>query len=146
MNLGYAGLFLGSMIASTIIPFSADFVLVGMLAAGSNVVLTVVLASLGNWVGGLISYWMGYAGKWHWMEKWFHVKPETLAKQKAKVDKYGSWLALFSWLPFVGDLFPIALGFYRANFWSCALFMLIGKTARFIGWAVIVKWIQPLFA
>lgn len=146
LNLGYFGLFVGSLLAATIIPFSSDFLLIGMLAAGGNVVLTVIVASLGNWSGGMISYWMGRAGKWEWIEKWFKVKRETLERQKSRIDRWGSWLAFLSWLPFVGDLFALGLGFYKVNVWQVALFMLIGKTARFVGWAVVVEWIRPMFA
>lgn len=146
LNLGYLGLFIGSLLAATVIPFSSDFLLIGMLAAGGNVVWTVVVASLGNWSGGMISYWMGRAGKWEWIEKWFKVKRETLERQKSRIDRWGSWLAFLSWLPLVGDLFALGLGFYKVNHWQVALFMLIGKTVRFVGWAVVVEWIRPMFA
>ena len=146
LDLGYFGLFIGALLAATIIPFSSDFLLVGMLAAGGNVVWTVVWASLGNWAGGMVSYSMGRGGRWEWIEKWFKVKPETLEKQKARIDRWGSWLAFLSWLPLVGDLFALGLGFYKVNVWQVALFMLIGKTARFVGWAAAVEWIRPMFA
>lgn len=146
LDLGYFGLFIGALLAATIIPFSSDFLLVGMLAAGGNVVVTVVVASLGNWAGGMISYWMGHAGRWEWIERWFKVKPETLEKQKSRIDRWGAWLAFLSWLPLVGDLFALGLGFYKVNPWQVALFMLIGKTARFVGWAVVVEWVKPWFA
>lgn len=146
LDLGYFGLFIGALLAATIIPFSSDFLLIGMLAAGGNVVLTVIVASLGNWAGGMISYWMGHAGRWEWIERWFKVKRETLEKQKTRIDRWGAWLAFLSWLPLVGDLFALGLGFYKVNPWQVALFMLIGKTARFVGWAVVVEWVKPWFA
>ena len=146
LDLGYFGLFIGALLAATIIPFSSDFLLVGMLAAGGNVVVTVIVASLGNWAGGMISYWMGHAGRWEWIERWFKVKPETLEKQKSRIDRWGAWLAFLSWLPLVGDLLALGLGFYKVNPWQVALFMLIGKTARFVGWAVVVEWVKPWFA
>ena len=36
LDLGYAGLFIGSFLAATIFPFSADVLLVGMLIGGGN--------------------------------------------------------------------------------------------------------------
>ncbi len=56
----------------------------------------------------------------------------TLEKQKKRVNKYGSWLALLTWIPIIGDVFALALGFYRTNFYSSAFFMLIGKLVRFV--------------
>ena len=69
------------------------------------------IATVGNWLGGLTSYWIGWLGRWDWIERWFKVKREKLEQQKGHVDRYGVWLALFTWLPIVGDLFAIALGF-----------------------------------
>lgn len=146
LDWGYLGLFFGSLMAATVVPFSSDFLLLGMLAAGGNIVWTVVWASLGNWVGGMISYTMGWWGRWEWIERWFRVKRETLEKQRNTIAKYGSWLAFLSWLPFVGDLFAIGLGFYKVDYYKVAVFMLIGKTLRFVGWALFFIWIKPYFS
>jgi len=129
---GYLGLFLGCFLAATIIPFSSDALFVSALALDGSIPLTLFWGVSGNWLGGLVTYWMGYVGKWEWIEKWFRVKPETLEKQKKRVNKYGSWLALLTWVPIIGDVFALALGFYRTNFYSSALFMLIGKLVRFV--------------
>ena len=146
LNFGYIGLFIGAFLAATIIPFSSDVLLVGLLAARGDPIISITVATLGNWLGGLSSYWLGYIGKWEWLEKYFKVKPETLEKQKKKVDKYGASLAFFSWLPGIGDVLAIALGFYRVDFKKSAVFMLLGKGARFIAWGVIVYYVKPLFA
>ena len=108
---GYWGLFIGSFLASTIIPMSADLLLVGVLSLGGNTWICLIIATIGNWLGGLTSYWLGWLGRWDWLERWLKVKREQLERQKEKIDRYGVWLALFTWLPLVGDLFAIALGF-----------------------------------
>lgn len=143
LNLGYVGLFIGSFLAATVIPFSSDVMLVGMLSAGGQIWICVAVASVGNCLGGLTSYWLGRLGKWEWLEKYARVKPETLIRQKKNVDRFGAALALLTWLPFVGDIFAIALGFYRTEPRKTALLMLIGKTARFVMWALLfVYWKQ----
>lgn len=144
-DLGYVGLFIGSFLAATIVPFSSDILLIAILAAGGNPVSSIVTATLGNWAGGMFSYGMGWLGKWEWIEKYMKVKQSTLEKQKAKIDKYGSLLAFMTWLPFVGDLFAIGLGFYKVNLKKTAIFMLIGKGARFVAWGVIFYYVKPLF-
>ena len=133
LDLGYAGLFIGSFLAATIFPFSADVLLVGMLIGGGNGWVVVAVATAGNFLGGLTSYGIGRLGKWEWIER-LGVKPETLAKQKSKVDKYGSLVALLSWVPFVGDVLAVALGFYRVAFIPSAVYMFIGKAGRFVAW------------
>ncbi|MDD3034587.1 MAG: DedA family protein [Bacteroidales bacterium] len=136
-NLGLIGLFLGCFLAATVVPFSSDFLMVGVLIAGINPVLAIIVATAGNWLGGLTSYYIGFIGKWDWIEKWFKVKEETLLKQKHNIDKYGSMLAFLTWLPIIGDIFAVTLGFYKVNFTKSAIFMLIGKGARFAFWALL---------
>ena len=127
VSLGYWGLFIGSFLASTIIRMSADVLLVGVLALGGNVWGCLAIATVGNWLGGLTSYWIGWLGRWDWIERWFKVKREKLEQQKGHVDRYGVWLALFTWWPIVGDLFAIALGFYRVRPKMSAFYMLVSS-------------------
>ena len=139
-GLGYFGLFLGSFLAATIVPFSADVLLVGMLAAGSDAVATIVVATAGNWLGGLTSYAIGRAGKWEWIER-LHVSRESLSRQQHFIDRYGAVVALLTWVPFIGDVFAVALGFYRVRFVPMAFWMLVGKCARFVMWALLYYWV-----
>lgn len=136
LDLGYLGLFIGSFLAATILPFSADVLLVGMLIGGGNGWLVVAIATAGNFLGGLTSYGVGRIGKWEWIER-LGVKPETLAKQKSMVDRFGSLVALLSWVPFIGDVLAVALGFYRVPFIPSAIYMFIGKAGRFVTWYLI---------
>ena len=48
IDLGYWGLFIGSFLASTLIPMSADVLLVGILALGGNVWACLVIATTGR--------------------------------------------------------------------------------------------------
>ena len=138
LEFGYIGLFIGSLLAATIFPFSSDVLLIGMLVAGGEPATTVIVATLGNWIGGIIGYWMGWLGKLEWLEKYFRVKPENIAKQKARVDRWGPLLAITSWIPFVGDIFAIVLGFYKAKFIPTAFWLLVGKLLRYMGEAVVI--------
>lgn len=137
LDFGYVGLFFGSLLAATIFPFSSDVLLLGVLLAGGDPVTTVVVATLGNWLGGLVGYWMGRLGKLEWLERWFKVEHETIVRHQAKVERWGSLLAILTWTPFVGDLFAIVLGFYKAKFIPTAFWMFVGKCGRYICWALL---------
>ena len=134
---GLLGLFVGSFLAATVVPFSADVLLVGMLVADVNsAVALLVVATLGNWIGGITSYGIGRAGKWEWIER-LHVSRENLEKQKSRIERFGAPIALLTWVPFIGDVFAVALGFYRVKFLPAIFWMLIGKGARFVCWYLI---------
>ena len=136
-SLGLAGLFFGTFLAATIFPFSSDALYLAVLAATADPVGCLIAGTLGNWLGSVLTYFIGRAGKWEWIEKWFRVKPETLQKQKSKIDRYGVWLALICWVPVVGDVIAIALGFYKARPGWTIMLMLVGKFARFLVWNLI---------
>ena len=137
LDYGYIGLFFGSLLAATIFPFSSDVLLLGMLLAGGDPIVTVTVATLGNWMGGLVGYWLGWLGKLEWLERWFKVKHSTIERHRAKAERWGSLLALLTWTPIVGDIFAIVLGFYKVSFWPTALWMLVGKCGRYICWALL---------
>lgn len=136
-GLGLVGLFIGTFLAATIIPFSTDALYLAVLAGTGDPVNCLIVGTLGNWLGSVVTFWIGWIAKWEWIEKWFKVKSETLEKQKARIDKYGFWLALFAWVPFIGDVIAIALGFYKTRpGWTICL-LLVGKFTRFIVWNLI---------
>ena len=142
LEYGYVGLFFGAFIAATVVPFSSDVMLVALLVAGGDPYLAVLSATLGNWLGGLTSYWIGYLGRWDWIEKYLKVSRAKLERQQDNITKYGSVLALMTWLPIIGDVMAVALGFYKVSFKRSAIFMLIGKCLRFVAWAVIYYWVD----
>lgn len=136
-SLGLLGLFIGTFLAATILPFSSDALYIAVLAATKDPIGCLAVGTVGNWLGSVVTYWIGWIGRWEWIEKWFKVRRETLEKQKVKIDKYGVWLALLAWIPIIGDVIAIALGFYRTRPWATMFLLLVGKFARFLLWNLI---------
>ena len=133
-SLGLVGLFIATFLAATFIPFSSDAVYITVLATTKAPIECLVIGTLGNWLGSVLTYWIGWIGKTEWIEKWFKIKHEKIIKQKTLLDKYGIWLALSCWLPIIGDVIAVALGFYKIRpHWVIPL-MLIGKFIRFLIW------------
>ena len=104
-----------------------------------------MVASLGNWFGGLSSYAIGRLGNWNFIEKYFRIKKSKILELKNKVDRYGGVLALLSWTPVFGDPIAVALGFFRTNFYLVSIYMLIGKVFRYVVWALLTFWGIYLF-
>ena len=137
-SLGLLGLFLGSALAASIFPFSSDALYIAILAATRNPVGCLVAGTTGSWAGSLLTYGLGWLGKWEWIEKWLKVSREKLEKHQKSVQRFGAWLALLSGIPIIGDILVLALGFYRtAPGWTFVL-LLVGKLARFLIWNLVV--------
>jgi membrane protein YqaA with SNARE-associated domain len=137
---GYIGLFIASLLGATIIPFSSELVFSLLIIKGYDFNLSLLVATTGNWLGGLSSYFLGRLGKWSTLEKYFRLKKEKIVKFKTNIDKWGSLLAFFCWLPIIGDPIAVGLGFFRTNFLLVALWMFIGKLIRYIVWAFVTYW------
>ena len=132
IKLGYLGLFIASFLASTIIPLSSDIVMSALIALKFDLWTCIIVATVGNFLGGLTTYGLGYLGKWEWIEKYFKKSEEDIAKFQHKVKKIGIFSAAFTWLPFIGDMMALALGFLRFKPVPVFIMMLIGRFARFV--------------
>ena len=103
-----------------------------MIHKGFNAGFCLLAATLGNTMGGVTSYALGYLGKWEWLEKYFGIKKEKVADKKKYADQYGGILAFLTWLPIIGDPLAVALGFFRVPFISVVLWMTLGKFLRYL--------------
>ena len=137
---GYLGLFIASFLGATLIPFSSELVFSLLIIKGYDFNLSLLVAPTGNWLGGLSSYFLGRLGKWSTLEKYFRLKKEKIVKFKTNIDKWGSLLAFFCWLPVIGDPIAVGLGFFRTNYILVAMWMFIGKFIRYILWALVTYW------
>lgn len=134
-DYGLLGLFLASFLAATVVPFSSEALLSFLIANGTDVTSAVLVASAGNWLGGMSSYAIGYLGKWEWIEKYLRVKRETIEKWHNRLYNRGAIFAFLSWVPAVGDICAVGLGVLRTNVWITAVSMLAGKLLRYVVWA-----------
>ncbi|MCD8262137.1 MAG: DedA family protein [Bacteroides sp.] len=130
---GYVGLFLSALLAGSVIPFSSELVIIGLIRLGLSPTLCVITATLGNTLGGLTCYCMGHLGKTEWIEKYLHVKKEKVERMQGFLQGRGALMAFFCFLPVVGSVIAIALGFMRSNVWFTSFSMFSGKLIRYIG-------------
>lgn len=129
-----AGLFLASFLAATIVPFSSEALLSFLIVNGTDPVTAVLVATAGNWLGGMSSFGIGYLGKWEWIEKYLRIKRESIEKWHNRLYRRGAVFAFLSWVPAVGDIFAVGLGLLRSNIVITALAMLAGKFLRYVVW------------
>ena len=133
LQYGYWGMGLASFLAGTFVPFSSEAVMAALLATtGMNPVLTVISGTIGNVLGSMFNYYIGRIGNIQQISRWLHVKEKRLAITKNYVERRGSWIALFSFLPVFGTAISIALGILRANVLGVFLYTLIGKLGRYM--------------
>lgn len=138
IDYSYIGVFVASFLAATILPFSSEIVLAGVLLTGGDYWACVAAATAGNVLGGMTCYWLGKTGKIEWIRKYLKINISKLLKIQNWISNKGSWIGFFTFLPIIGDLIAIALGFLRANGWIVLLYMFIGKALRYLVWMEFV--------
>jgi membrane protein YqaA with SNARE-associated domain len=102
-------------------------------------VLLWLAASVGNTLGGLTSWWLGnYAFQWR-HKKHFPLSTKRLRQGISFYRRFGFITLLFSWLPIIGDAFPMVAGLCRFNVYKTAVLLFIGKSLRyaFVIWIFI---------
>lgn len=129
---GYWGLLLASFLAATVLPFSSEVVFAALIAAGMDIWTCILYATIGNAAGGATCYYVGRLGKTEWLEKWFKIKPEKIDKMIQWLHGRGAIMGFFGFLPAVGDVILVALGFMRANVPMTMISMTIGKFLRYL--------------
>ena len=103
---GYIGLFLSALIAGSILPFSSEVVLTVLVQMGADPTLSLLSASIGNTIGGLICYWLGYLGNLEWIERWLKIDKQKIDKVSGFVQgKFVRYLLLLYALQGINSLF-----------------------------------------
>lgn len=129
---GPLGLFIAAILAGSVVPFSSELVLLGLIQAGADPIVSLVAATLGNTVGGMTCYFMGRLGNIEWIEKHTKIKKEKIDKMQTWLQGKGALMAFFCFLPILGSIIGVALGFMRSNMVITCLSMALGKLIRYI--------------
>lgn len=141
-EISFLGLFLSSFLAATFLPFSSEAILALMQTQGFDTKMMLVVATFGNTLGGVFTYWIGHLGRLDWAEKYLKIKSEAVFKLQTKFQRYGHLIAFFCWLPLIGDPLALALGYFRSDWKKVFFFMGIGKFLRYFVLIEVVHYMK----
>ena len=131
--LSLASLFASSFLSATLLPGNSEVVLVAMLLSGvSQPWLLVVIATIGNSLGGLTNVILG---------RFFPLREKSRWQEKAVgwLKRYGAATLLLSWMPVIGDLLCLLAGWMRISWGPVLFFLCLGKALRYVlvAWATL---------
>ncbi len=125
-KIGLVAVFIVSFISATLIPLGSEPLVFAAIKADPMMYWPVILiATVGNTLGGVVDYAMGYYTK------------KALAKERDTVwfrwlAHYGAKTMLLAWLPVIGDPICTLGGWLKLPFWPSVAYMGIGKFLRYI--------------
>ena len=129
----YLSLFFISFLAATILPFSSELTLAGLISTSNyDNLLLLVFASFGNVLGSVFNWGLGFYARNLTIKKWFPFKETQIERSSKWFSKFGKWSLLFAWLPILGDPLTFVAGLLRVRFLDFIILVAIGKVSRYL--------------
>jgi membrane protein YqaA with SNARE-associated domain len=129
----YLSLFTISFLAATILPFSSELTLAGLIATSNyDNLLLLIIASLGNVLGSVVNWALGFYSRNFTTKKWFPFKETQMERSSVWFRKFGKWSLLFAWFPIIGDPLTLVAGLLKIRFIDFIILVAIGKVSRYL--------------
>ena len=129
----YLSLFAISFLAATILPFSSELTLAGLIATSDyDNLLLLTVASFVNILGSFVNWALGSYSRNLTTKKWFPFKETQIERSSKWFRKFGKWSLLFAWVPVVGDPLTLVAGILRLKFIDFIILVAIGKVSRYL--------------
>jgi membrane protein YqaA with SNARE-associated domain len=140
-RFGLSTVFVVALVSATLLPMGSEPAVFGLVKLNPQLFWPAVLvATLGNTLGGAITWWMGYGAERAY-ERIAHRRLE--ARALVWLQRLGPKGCLLSWLPGIGDPLCAVAGWLRMPFWPCVGYMAIGKFLRYLTMTALLLWVFP---
>ena len=138
--MAYLSLFILSFLAATLLPMSSELTLAGLLSTNTyNSFALLGIASLGNVLGSVFNWLLGFYFLKHINKKWFPFKQNQITSTSTWFQKFGIWSLLFAWVPIIGDPLTFVAGILRVKFFSFLILVAVGKISRYFFIHVLIN-------
>lgn len=125
-NVGLSSVFIISILSATWLPIGSEPAVFAVIKFNHALFWPVILiATVGNTLGGVIDYWLGYGAK------------QLFAKERGSrwfgwLQRFGPKTLLLAWVPGIGDPICTLAGWLKMPFWPSVFYMAIGKFLRYL--------------
>jgi len=131
MLWAYLVVFGWSFLSASMVPISSEPAFIALVIEEKKWLLPVLVATSGNLLGGLTTFYMGIKGGDLIIKKLSEKNQQKYEKIKLIVQKWGAASMVLSWIPFIGDIVVTIGGLMKLPFIPSVFWMLIGKFARY---------------
>lgn len=136
---GLSSVFVVSFLSATLLPMGSEPVVFGLVKLNPALLWpTVLVATAGNTLGGVLDYWMGVGA-----HRAVGEHRGTHAKALKWLERFGPKAMLLSWLPVVGDPLCAVAGWLKMPFWPSVGYMAVGKLLRYAIYTPLLLWFFP---
>ncbi len=125
-EVGLIAVFFVSFFAATLLPMGSEPIVFAVAQANPLYFWPViVVATIGNTLGGIVNYWLGYGAHTVFAKerqsRWFNW-----------LKRFGAKTMLLAWAPIIGDPICSLAGWLKLPFWPSVFYMALGKFLRYL--------------
>jgi membrane protein YqaA with SNARE-associated domain len=133
----YLTLFGWSFLAATILPLSSEAPFAALVWADKRVMLPLIVATVGNYLGACTTYWIGRKARQALSDRTGETPRQRRAM--ALLRHYGPPTLLLSWVPLLGDALVAIAGGAGMPFIAFSFWTFLGKLLRYaaVAWIVL---------
>jgi membrane protein YqaA with SNARE-associated domain len=138
---GLTTVFVMAFLSATLLPMGSEPAVFGLVSLNPDLFwATMVVATVGNTLGGAVSWAMGYGA---------HAAVDTARGTSTHIkalqwlERFGPKACLLAWLPVVGDPLCVVAGWLKFPLWPCMFYMAIGKFLRYLIMTSALLWLVP---
>jgi len=132
-------------LAATFFPISSEVFLANIIRQDNLILIPVVVATIGNVLGGILTFYMGWKGGEIALKKTSEKNKKRYNKTNKIIQKYGTYSMLLAWTPFIGDVIVLLGGAFKLPIVASIIWMTIGKFLRYLIFAFSVMGIIKNF-
>ena len=138
-SVGLTSVFLIAFVSATLVPLGSEPAVFAVVKANPAMFWPAILvATVGNTLGGVLNYGIGYRAK------------IAFAKERQScwfgwLRRFGAKTMLLSWVPGIGDPLCSLAGWLHMPFWPSVMYMAIGKFARYLTMTAVLLYVPDGF-
>ena len=136
---GLSSVFVVAFVSATLLPMGSEPAVFGLVKLNPDLFWpAIVVATVGNTLGGMLSWWMGW-GAHQAVDRWRNSPTHLRALHW--LERLGPRACLLSWVPGVGDPLCAVAGWLQLPLWPCTFYMAIGKFLRYLAMSSALLWL-----
>lgn len=138
-SVGLTSVFLIAFVSATLVPLGSEPAVFAVVKANPAMFWpAIIVATVGNTLGGVLNYGIGYRAK-------IAFAKERQSRWFGWLRRFGAKTMLLSWVPGIGDPLCSLAGWLHMPFWPSVMYMAIGKFARYLTMTAVLLYVPDGF-
>lgn len=138
---GLSTVFTVAFVSATLLPMGSEPAVFGLIKLSPHLFWpTILVATAGNTLGGMVSWWMGL-GAHKAIDKYRHSSTHLRALEW--LEQLGPKACFLSFLPIIGDPLCAVAGWLKMPLLPCAGYMAAGKFTRYLVMTTALLYLWP---